>query len=146
MDDPDAPVGVWTHWLLYDIPANVHSLAQGLKPSAVGISGTNDFGRPGYGGPCPPKGHGAHRYYFKLFALDVPTLGLAGGAKRRELDRSLKGRILSEASYIGRYERDGVASGPQASPPLDRGAVSRPGVAMLYWLSSGRRVPVWPQG
>jgi len=105
VDDPDAPGGVWTHWLLCDIPGGVHSLAQDLKPGAVGISGANDFGRPGYGGPCPPKGHGPHRYYFKVLAVDIPSLGLKAGARRRDLDRALKGHILSEASLMGRYER-----------------------------------------
>ena len=59
VEDPDAPSGTFCHWLLYDIPPHVHNLAQGLKPGLVGVTGTNDFGRPGYGGPCPPKGIGA---------------------------------------------------------------------------------------
>lgn len=105
MDDPDAPAGVWNHWLLFDIPASLHALAQGFKPGQAGQSGANDFGRPGYGGPCPPKGHGPHRYFFKLFAVDVPSLGLSSGARRAALDRALKGHILAEASYMGRYER-----------------------------------------
>lgn len=105
VDDPDAPVGTWNHWLLYDIAPTVHSLAQGFQPGQAGVSGTNDFGKQGYGGPCPPKGHGPHRYYFKLFALNVPSLGLKAGAKRAELDRALKGHILAEAQYMGRYER-----------------------------------------
>src|ERR1035441_1067248 len=65
VEDPDAPSGTFCHWLVYDISPDVHNLAQGLKPSSVGVSGTNDFGRPGYGGPCPPRGP-AHRYYFCL--------------------------------------------------------------------------------
>ena len=105
MDDPDAPVGTWNHWLLYDIPAAVHSLAQGYKPGKLGASGTNDFGRLGYGGPCPPKGHGPHRYFFRLFAVGVASLGLKAGAKRSELDRVLRGHALGEAQYMGRYER-----------------------------------------
>lgn len=105
VDDPDAPVGTWNHWLLYDIPAAVHSLAQGLKAGQLGVDGVSDFGKPGYGGPCPPKGHGVHRYYFKLFALNAPSLGLKAGAKRAELDRALKGKVLAEAQYMGRYER-----------------------------------------
>ena len=71
----------------------------------VEFRGTNDFGRPGYGGPCPPKGHGPHRYSFKLYALDVETLGLKPGAKRREFDAALKGHIAGEAWCMGRYER-----------------------------------------
>lgn len=105
MDDPDAPAGVWNHWLLWDIPANVHTLAQGFKPGQTGVSGTNDFNRPGYGGPCPPRGHGPHRYFFRLYAVNTPSLGLKAGARRKELDRALAGRILAEAQYMGRYER-----------------------------------------
>lgn len=105
LDDPDAPGGDWTHWLLWDIPAAVPALAQNFKPGALGVSGTNDFGRPGYGGPCPPKRHGPHRYYFRVHALSVPSLGLSAGARRADLDRALKGKILAEARYMGRYER-----------------------------------------
>jgi len=105
VDDPDAPNGTWNHWLLYDIRCSLHTLAQGHKPGSVGVSGTNDFGREGYGGPCPPKGHGPHRYFFKLHALDVPSLGLVRGARRAEIDRALEGHVLAEARYMGRYER-----------------------------------------
>ncbi len=73
--------------------------------AASGKSGTNDFGKRGYGGPCPPEGGGAHRYFFRLFALDVPMLGLSQGAKRPALDKALKKHTLAEASYTGRYER-----------------------------------------
>jgi len=105
MDDPDAPVGTWNHWLLYDLPAGVHELPEGFKTGDAGVSGVNDFGRPGYGGPCPPPRHGTHRYFFKLFAVDVSSLGLKAGARRTELDRALKGHVLSEARYMGKYER-----------------------------------------
>lgn len=105
VEDPDAPRGVWTHWLLYDIPAKVHQLPQGFKPGTQGVSGTNDFDRTGYGGPCPPKGHGPHRYFFKLYALDVHTLGLPPGAKRPELLESVKDHVLAEAETMGRFER-----------------------------------------
>ncbi len=104
VDDPDAPAGTWTHWLLYDIPPQVHNLAQGYKPSNLGVSGRNDFGKPGYGGPCPPKGHGPHRYFFKLYALDVHTLGLPAGVKAAELAKAIKGHVLAETQYMGRYE------------------------------------------
>jgi len=67
--------------LLYDVPATARSLAQGYKPGKPGQDGTNDFGRLGYGGPCPPKGHGPHRYFFKLYALDIATLGLRAGPR-----------------------------------------------------------------
>ena len=105
VDDPDAPAGTWNHWLLYDVPSTVHSLPQGYKPGKLGLSGTNDFNRSGYGGPCPPKGHGPHRYFFRLYALDVSSLGLSSGARRRDIDRALRGHILEEAQYMGRYER-----------------------------------------
>lgn len=105
MDDPDAPAGTWNHWLLYDIPASVHNLAQGYKPGKLGVSGKNDFGKEGYGGPCPPRGHGAHRYFFKLYALGVPSLGLGAGAKRPEIEKAMRGQILAETQYMGRYER-----------------------------------------
>jgi Raf kinase inhibitor-like YbhB/YbcL family protein len=105
VDDPNAPGGVWTHWLLYDIPPQTHNLAQGYRAGGLGIGGVNDFGKQGYGGPCPPKGHGAHRYFFKLYALDLPTLGLPAGAKAGEMAPALKGHILAEAHYMGRFER-----------------------------------------
>jgi Raf kinase inhibitor-like YbhB/YbcL family protein len=105
VDDPDAPGGIWNHWLLWDIPASLHALAQGFKPGQLGESGTNDFGKLGYNGPCPPRGHGPHRYFFKLQALDVPSLGLRAGAKRAALDRALYRHVLAKTEYMGRYER-----------------------------------------
>jgi hypothetical protein len=102
VDDPDAPVGTWNHWLLYDIPPGTQSLAEG---GSAGLSGKNDFGRSGYGGPCPPRGHGPHRYFFKIFSLNAASLGLRAGATRAELDRAMKGKVLAEAQYMGRYER-----------------------------------------
>jgi Raf kinase inhibitor-like YbhB/YbcL family protein len=102
VDDPDAPVGTWNHWLLYDIPNTTKSLPEG---GAAGQSGTNDFGRPGYGGPCPPRGHGPHRYFFKVFAMNTASLGLPAGAKRADLDAAMRGKILAQAEYMGRYER-----------------------------------------
>ena len=105
VDDPDAPAGVWNHWLLWDIPASTRALPQGFKTGQSGEGGTSDFGRLGYGGPCPPKGHGPHRYFFKLIALDVPSLGLRRGARRAELDRTLAGHVLAEAQRMGTYER-----------------------------------------
>ena len=105
VDDPDAPAGTWNHWLLWDIPASVGALRQGAKAGSLGVSGTNDFGKPGYGGPCPPKGHGPHRYFFRLYALDVASLNLRPGARRKDLDRALHGHVLAETQYMGRYER-----------------------------------------
>ena len=104
VDDPDAPAGTWNHWLLWDIPGHVHAIAEGFRPGQIGSSGKNDFGRPGYGGPCPPKGP-PHRYYFRLFAIDRPALGLPPGSKRADLDRALQGRVLAQAEYMGKYGR-----------------------------------------
>lgn len=104
MDDPDAPGGTFNHWLNWDIPADVHALLEGSEV-AVARSGINDFGKRGYGGPCPPKGGGPHRYFFRLFALDTPILGLSKGAKRSALDKTLRKHVLAETQYMGRYER-----------------------------------------
>jgi Raf kinase inhibitor-like YbhB/YbcL family protein len=105
VEDPDAPNGVWSHWVLYDIGPKIQALSQALRPGGIGLSGTNDFGNPGYGGPCPPKGHGPHRYFFRLSALNVPTIGLRAGAKRAEVLEAMKGHVLAEAQYMGRFER-----------------------------------------
>ena len=105
MDDPDAPLRTWNHWLLWDIPRGTHALEERFEPGSTGQSGTNDFGKPGYGGPCPPRGHGPHRYYFKLYALNVEKLALEADAKRADLDRALKRHVLAKAQYMGRYER-----------------------------------------
>lgn len=105
VDDPDAPAGTWNHWLLWDIPPELNSLAEAFTPGAVGVSGLNDFSKPGYGGPCPPRGHGSHRYFFTLYALGVSSLALPEGSARPALNRALQGRIIAEASILGRYER-----------------------------------------
>jgi Raf kinase inhibitor-like YbhB/YbcL family protein len=105
VDDPDAPAGTWNHWLLWDIPAGTSQINEGFRPGALGAGGTNDFGNTGYGGPCPPPGHGPHRYFFKLYALDVASLDLPEGAKRDKLDAAMRDHVLAEAQYMGRYER-----------------------------------------
>jgi Raf kinase inhibitor-like YbhB/YbcL family protein len=105
LDDPDAPAGTWNHWLLWDIPRDTHSLPEGDGHPAKAKSGTNDFGQRGYGGPCPPKGRGSHRYFFRLFALNTPSLGLGPGAKRTALEAALHKHAIAEASYMGRFER-----------------------------------------
>lgn len=105
VEDPDAPSRTWTHWLLYDIPAEVHEIEQGFQPGRLGMSGSNDFGKLGYGGPCPPKGHGPHRYFFRLFALNVPSLGLRDGENRVGVELAIRGHVLGEAQCMGRYER-----------------------------------------
>src|SRR5438034_3255667 len=84
-DDPDAPSGLFTHWAVWNISPQTNSIAEGNPPK--GVQGTNDFGRSGYGGPCPPSG--THRYYFKIFALDR-ELDLPAGTKRSQLDAAIK--------------------------------------------------------
>jgi Raf kinase inhibitor-like YbhB/YbcL family protein len=101
VDDPDAPSGTFTHWLLADIAATDRSCAEG---HSVGVQGTNDFGRRGYGGPCPPKGHGRHRYRFHLHALSRPV-GLPAGISRSQVDAALQGLVLDTAVLTGWYER-----------------------------------------
>ena len=107
MDDPDAPVGTWVHWVLYDLPANARELAEGVTKqeqlSNGARQGRNDFGKTGYGGPCPPPGK-AHRYFFKLYALDA-KLDLKAGARKSDVERAMQGHILAQAEWMGRYGR-----------------------------------------
>jgi len=105
VDDPDAPAGTWNHWLLWDIAEEARSLPQHYRPAPPVHAGTNDFGKTGYGGPCPPKGHGPHRYFFRLYALDAQTIRLAKGARRNELERAMQKHRLGVAEYMGRFER-----------------------------------------
>jgi hypothetical protein len=106
-DDPDAPVGTWVHWVVYDMPATARTLPEGVSKAGEvpggGKQGVTDFRRPGYGGPCPPPGK-PHRYYFRLYALDA-KVGLKPGASRRDVDAAMKGRILASAELMGRYGR-----------------------------------------
>jgi Raf kinase inhibitor-like YbhB/YbcL family protein len=102
VDDPDAPSGTFTHWVLFNVPGGSTELPEG---ATVGRSGRNDFGKNGYGGPCPPEGHGPHRYFFKLSALDVEALKLADGASRAQLEAAMQGHVLGTAQLVGRYER-----------------------------------------
>lgn len=109
VEDPDAPSGTFTHWVVYDIPPALSKLPGGIGNNAViqgGIKqGYTDFGRKGYGGPCPPRGHGTHRYNFILSALDIPGLGLADGAKKSEVERAMKGHVLGTTRMTGKYGR-----------------------------------------
>ncbi|GMR04650.1 MAG: YbhB/YbcL family Raf kinase inhibitor-like protein [Thermodesulfobacteriota bacterium] len=108
-EDPDAPMGTFVHWVLYDIPAGLKRLERGegnkADPGQGMKHGTTGFGRIGYGGPCPPKGHGDHRYSFILKALDVETLGLGAGATKADVEASMEGHVLGEASLMGIYGR-----------------------------------------
>ena len=101
VDDPDAPGGTFTHWLVYDIPGTSDSIA-GEPPGVQTL--TNDFGHQRYGGPCPPPRHGPHRYYFRVYAVDVPALQLHGKT-RDALERALRAHTLGTAQLMGRYER-----------------------------------------
>ncbi len=105
VDDPDAPRGVWTHWTLFNVPGTATALAEGWRVGSVGVSGRNDAGKPGYHGPCPPRGHGVHRYFFRLYALSTASLPLSEGAARADIERALAGHVLGQAQVMGRYER-----------------------------------------
>lgn len=105
-DDPDAPMGTWVHWVLYNLPANIDELSENI-PADETLSngakqGTSDFGRIGYGGPCPPGGN--HRYYFKVYALDK-ELDLEPGATKDKLLKAMEGKILAEGQLMGKYKR-----------------------------------------
>lgn len=103
VDDPDAPGGTFTHWVLFDIPATLQSLPYGEKQ--IGVSGKNSFGKTGYKGPCPPPGHGVHRYFFTLYALDVVSLSLQEGASREDVEAAMQSHILEKTDYMGTFER-----------------------------------------
>lgn len=105
-DDPDAPAGDWVHWVLYDLPPDVSQLPAAVPATARlstgGAQGKTDFGRTGYGGPCPP--HGSHRYFFKIYALDT-LLRLEPGATKKELLKAMQGHVLAEGQLMGKYQR-----------------------------------------
>ncbi len=105
-DDPDAPVGTFVHWVLFNLPAETKELPENMPadkslPNGAG-QGTTDFGRIGYGGPCPPSG--THRYFFKIYALDA-EVDLVAGAGKRDLLRAMEGHILAQGQLIGKYKR-----------------------------------------
>jgi len=107
-DDPDAPMGTWVHWVVINLPPNLSGLAEnvniGRDSSLAGtIECQNDFDRTAYGGPCPPKGP-AHRYYFKLYALDT-RLDLTSKATKKDVENAMAGHILAKGELIGKYGR-----------------------------------------
>jgi hypothetical protein len=106
-DDPDAPSGTFTHWVLYNVGSQETGLPQGLpagdRLSSGELQGRNDFGKTGYRGPCPPPGR-PHRYFFKLYALDRKT-NLKPGAFRSELEAAIKGHVLDQAEVMGKFKR-----------------------------------------
>lgn len=107
VDDPDAPVGTWTHWIAWNIPASSTGIPEGVAKFETLADGTrqgkNDFKRFGYGGPCPPPGK-PHHYFFKLYALGT-KLGLDAAATRNDLERAMKSHVLAEAQLMGKYGR-----------------------------------------
>jgi Raf kinase inhibitor-like YbhB/YbcL family protein len=101
VDDPDAPGGTFVHWTAWNVHVNV--LQVGATYGMV--QGRNDFGRIGYGGPCPPRGHGVHHYRFRVYALDV-TLTLPAGSDPDALARAMVGHVRAEGTLVGTYRRD----------------------------------------
>jgi len=107
-DDPDAPAGVWRHWAAYDIPSASVELAENVDARAAGHGfkeAVNDFHRFGYGGPCPPHGHGVHHYQFRLLALSRADLGLKANASCKEVEQAARKCVIAEATLIGLYQR-----------------------------------------
>jgi hypothetical protein len=111
IDDPDAPrLEPWLHWVLYSVPADAQSLAEGIPPIPTlevptgAKQGKNSWGSIGYRGPAPPKGHGTHHYHFRLYALDAP-LRAAPGLEKAKLKAAMQGHVLSEAELVGTYQR-----------------------------------------
>lgn len=107
VDDPDAPAGTWVHWVLYNLPGNTNRISEGIQkqerlPNGA-RQGRNDFRKIGYNGPCPPPGK-VHRYFFKLYALDQ-ALDLKAGAGKADVERAMKGHILTQGELIGKYGR-----------------------------------------
>jgi len=105
-DDPDAPAKTWVHWVVYDLPANVTTLPEAVpaveRPPVGGKQGKNDFGKTGYGGPCPPGG--THRYFFKLYAIDTET-SLEPATSKDQVLKAIEGHILAQGEFIGTYKR-----------------------------------------
>ncbi|MGO9359124.1 MAG: YbhB/YbcL family Raf kinase inhibitor-like protein [Xanthobacteraceae bacterium] len=106
-DDPDAPAGTWHHWAAYDIAAGQTGLAEGASRAggATFKQAINDFHKAGYGGPCPPRGHGRHRYHFRLLALAVDRLSLGAKPSCREVEREARRHVVAEATLVGIYQR-----------------------------------------
>ena len=109
-DDPDAPRGTWDHWLLWNLPAALRKLPEGVPTTKTlpdlggAVQGANSWPKIGYGGPMPPPGHGTHHYHFVLYALDQ-VLDLAPGANKAALQKAMKGHVLAEARLMGTYSR-----------------------------------------
>jgi len=104
--DPDAPMGDWIHWIAWNIPVDLKSLPKNISPANQSqfTQGTNSWGRIGYGGPCPPVGHGPHRYYFTIYALDK-VLALDSSAQLDDLLPAIGNHVLGKSELMGKYER-----------------------------------------
>lgn len=109
MYDPDAPIGTFVHWVLYNIPGNLMIIEEGVPKEreipGLGLHGVNDFGFQGYGGPCPPRGHGEHRYYFALHATNVERFDLSPGVSATKVLNRIKNHVIGYAVLIGKYSR-----------------------------------------
>ncbi len=109
MDDPDAPRGTFVHWVLYNLPGNVRGLPINVEKdpelSDGSRQGKNDFGKIGYGGPCPPPGHGPHRYFFTIYALDTTLDHLPPGLSKAEIIAAMTEHVIAQAQLVGRFER-----------------------------------------
>jgi Raf kinase inhibitor-like YbhB/YbcL family protein len=107
-DDPDAPSGTFHHWAVYDIPKVVTALAEGFAPEGASSpikQGKNDFGKAGYGGACPPRGHGTHHYHFKVMALDCEHLDAHGKNRAAEIQSLARKHCIATAELVGLYSR-----------------------------------------
>ncbi|MCP6719801.1 MAG: YbhB/YbcL family Raf kinase inhibitor-like protein [Patescibacteria group bacterium] len=103
MDDPDAPAGTWDHWILWNIDPKTHYIPEDSVPGSA-LQGKTSFSREGYGGPCPPKGDKAHRYMFRVFALDV-MLDIPEGSPKTEVLKAMEGHVLDKTVFTGLYQR-----------------------------------------
>lgn len=101
VDDPDAPVGTWVHWVIWNIAPNVKEIKENTVPQGA-VEGMNDFRKHSYGGPCPPSG--THRYFFKVYALDT-VLGISPNSNKADLEKAMKGYVLAQGQIIGLYKR-----------------------------------------
>ena len=100
MDDPDAPKGTWDHWVVFNIAPNITKISEDQEPS--GVACNNSWGNTGYGGPCPPSG--THRYFFKLYALDI-ELDLPQGSSKSEVESAMEGHVLENVELVGKYQK-----------------------------------------
>jgi Raf kinase inhibitor-like YbhB/YbcL family protein len=105
--DPDAPGGTFYHWAIFDVPADSVGLPEDCARAGSGgwHEALNDFGKKGYGGPCPPRGHGDHHYHFRLYALDIERLPLGQRPSCRDVERAARGHLVAEAEVVGIYAR-----------------------------------------